>query len=110
MRQSVVQVDLRGGVELIAGGELRSMQAILVDESDVEMDTAFHGDPRVDMYCKCKGEIKSSSLIQRSFYKTKDVGCLVLTTLVYVYVYVEEDEQSPGIKRRYKERRFGGRD
>ena len=85
MRQSVVQVDLRGGVESIAGGELRSMQAILVDES-VKMDTAFHGDPRVDMYCKCKGEIKSSSLIQGSFYKTKDVGCLVLTTLVYVYV------------------------
>jgi hypothetical protein len=71
------------------------MQANLVGESDVEMDTAFHGDPRVDMYCNCKGEVKSS-LIQRSFYKTKDVGGVWRLIWCYVYVYMEEDEQSPG--------------
>lgn len=68
------------------------MQANLVGESDIEMYTAFHGDPRVDMYCNCKGEVKSS-LVQRSFYKTKDVGGF---GVALVYVYVEEDEQSPG--------------
>lgn len=37
-----------------------SMQAILVGESVVEMDAVFHGDPQVDMYCNCQGEVKLS--------------------------------------------------
>jgi hypothetical protein len=79
------------------------MQAVLVDESVIEMDTVFHGDLRVDMYCNCEGVVKSS-LTQRSFLqKQRMLGVVWWLIWCYVYVYVEEDEQSPGggIKRRY---------